>query len=125
MTSPDDRARVDLLDEEKVIGKWPDEKLLKGFEDYNKALYQIWTHIYFLRIVLLYLNTFGRQVAVTRVHEGIANFYGNQTKKFNNEYHFTIVYFWIQVVDFCRNMYNGQTQQTDCESKNENKKIKK
>merc|ERR1712176_606546 len=103
LTNPSDQAKVDLLNKTIVIGAWTDEKFQKGFEEYDATLYEIWNHTYFLRIVLLYLNSLERRDAVNKIHDNIIAFYHNQPEKCKSEYHFTIIYFWIQIVDFCRN----------------------
>jgi len=77
-----------------------DEFFLKAFESLDPLLEEKWNHITFLRMIWLYLNRHQRREALNKIMNGYKSFCENRKKA--GVFHITIVYFWVQIVDYSR-----------------------
>ena len=73
-----------------------DEEFLRQFESCTLTS---WSHKTHLRMAWLYLTRDGRRVGVKKIFDGIKNFIDNSSIARKTTFHFTMTYFWIQMVD--------------------------
>lgn len=73
-----------------------DDDFLNQFES---GTLTSWSHKTHLRMAWLYLNRYGRRVAVDKIFDGIKNFIQSSRIARKTTFHFTMTYFWIQMID--------------------------
>lgn len=81
---------------EQPIQDLSDDDFLKEFE--SSTLVD-WSHKTHLRMAWLYLTRNGRRVGVNKIFDGIKNFIQNSQTARKTTFHFTMTYFWIQMID--------------------------
>ncbi|CAM2715404.1 unnamed protein product [Rotaria socialis] len=81
---------------EPTVDELDDDEFLKQFE--TNAL-KSWSHKTHLRMAWLYLIRDGRRAGVNKIFDGIKNFIQNSPIARKTTFHFTMTYFWIQMVD--------------------------
>ncbi|CAF2535307.1 unnamed protein product [Rotaria sp. Silwood2] len=81
---------------ESFIDELDDDEFLKQFESYTL---KSWSHKTHLRIAWLYLTRDGRRLGVNKIFDGIKNFIQNSPIARKTIFHFTMTYFWIQMID--------------------------
>ena len=85
--SKPDSQSVDDLD---------DEEFLKQFESCTLTS---WSHKTHVRMAWLYLTREGRRAGVNKIFDGIKNFIEKSSIARKTTFHFTMTYFWIQMID--------------------------
>eukprot|EP01112_Ceratiomyxa_fruticulosa_P008993 TRINITY_DN2339_c0_g3_i2.p1 TRINITY_DN2339_c0_g3~~TRINITY_DN2339_c0_g3_i2.p1 ORF type:complete len:546 (-),score=82.30 TRINITY_DN2339_c0_g3_i2:154-1791(-) len=73
-----------------------DDEFLHKFSDYTL---QSWDHKAHLRIGWLYLTKYGRREGSKKIFTGIENFIAKSPIPRKTTFHFTMTYFWVQMVD--------------------------
>ena len=73
-----------------------DETFLQEFESCTLTN---WSHTMFLRMVWLYLTREGRRTGVNKVFDGLKRFTEKSSIPRMPIFHFTMTYFWIQMID--------------------------
>lgn len=73
-----------------------DDEFLKRFESCTLTS---WSHKTHLRVTWLYLIRDGRRTGVNKIFNGIKNFMQNCSIVQKTSFHFTMTYFWIQMID--------------------------
>ncbi|CAF3691283.1 unnamed protein product [Rotaria socialis] len=73
-----------------------DDEFLRSFESYTL---KSWPHKSHLRMVWLYLTRDGRRTGVNKIFDGLKNFIENSAIVKKTTFHFTMTYFWIQMID--------------------------
>ncbi|UJR19856.1 hypothetical protein I4U23_022989 [Adineta vaga] len=73
-----------------------DDEFLKQFES---CILTSWSHKTHVRITWLYLTRDGRRTGVKKMFDGIKNFLENTQISSKPAFHFTMIYFWIQMID--------------------------
>jgi hypothetical protein len=86
---------VNLVDEQPV-DELEDEEFLRQFESCTLTS---WSHKTHLRMAWLYLTRDGRRAGVNKIFDGIKNFIQNSQTARKTTFHFTMTYFWIQMID--------------------------
>ncbi|KAG2016463.1 ADP-ribosylation factor [Coprinopsis cinerea AmutBmut pab1-1] len=80
----------------------PPDEFISQFKSYSLPSWDHYTHI---RIAYLLLMAHGRQKGKDMVFSGLENYIANNSKTNVRGFHFTMTYFWIQIVHFgIRNM---------------------
>jgi len=74
--------------------------------DDHPVLYKKWNHLWLLRVIWIHLSTAfkdgtRRGAQVKLLIDRIQQFYGSAPKSFPLTFHFTLLYFWIQLSDYC------------------------
>lgn len=82
---------------EQPIHELSDDDFLQEFES---STLDDWSHRTHLRMAWLYLTRFDRRHAVNKIFDGIKNFIQNSQAARKTTFHFTMTYFWIQMIDF-------------------------
>eukprot|EP01112_Ceratiomyxa_fruticulosa_P014739 TRINITY_DN4248_c0_g1_i1.p1 TRINITY_DN4248_c0_g1~~TRINITY_DN4248_c0_g1_i1.p1 ORF type:complete len:540 (-),score=112.25 TRINITY_DN4248_c0_g1_i1:117-1679(-) len=77
-----------------------DSEFLSQFENYTLMNWDHKTHI---RMAWLYLTKSGRREGSKKIFEGIKNFIANSKVSRRTTFHFTMTYFWIQMIDLAIN----------------------
>ncbi|UJR20340.1 hypothetical protein I4U23_023471 [Adineta vaga] len=73
-----------------------DDEFLKQFESCTLTS---WSHRTHVRMAWLYLTRDGRRTGVKKIFDGIKNFIANSQVSRKTTFHFTMTYFWIQMID--------------------------
>jgi small GTP-binding protein len=81
---------------EAVVDELDDDEFLKQFESCTLTN---WSHKTHLRMAWLYLTRDGRRAGVSKIFDGIKNFIQNSPTARKTTFHFTMTYFWIQMID--------------------------
>lgn len=81
---------------EDTVDELNDDDFLKKFETCSLTN---WSHKTHLRMAWLYLTRNDRRVAVNKIFDGIKNFIDNSQIARKTTFHFTMTYFWIQMID--------------------------
>ncbi|CAF4632085.1 unnamed protein product [Rotaria sp. Silwood1] len=81
---------------ESLIDTLDDDTFRKQFETYTL---KSWSHKTQLRVAWLYLTHDGRRAAVNKIFDGFKNFIQNSPMAGKITFHFTMTYFWIQMID--------------------------
>ncbi|CAF4055393.1 unnamed protein product [Rotaria sordida] len=81
---------------ESSVDELDDDEFLKQFESYTL---KNWSHKTHIRMAWLYLTRNGRRVGVNKIFDGIKNFIQNSPIARKTTFHFTMTYFWIQMID--------------------------
>jgi small GTP-binding protein len=81
---------------EQVIDELEDNEFLRQFESCTLTN---WLHKTHLRMAWLYLTRDGRRIGVNKIFDGIKNFIQNSQTARKTTFHFTMTYFWIQIID--------------------------
>lgn len=81
--------------EEPVIEPNDDDFLI----DFESCTLTNWSHKTHLRMAWLYLTRNDRRVAVNKIFDGIKNFIESSQIARKTTFHFTMTYFWIQMID--------------------------
>jgi small GTP-binding protein len=81
---------------EAVVDELDDDEFLKQFESCTLTN---WSHRTHLRMAWLYLTRDGRRAGVNKIFDGIKNFIQNSPTARKTTFHFTMTYFWIQMID--------------------------
>ncbi len=81
---------------EQSVDEVSDDEFLKQFESCTLT---DWSHKTHLRMAWLYLTRDGRRVGVNKIFDGIKNFIKNSQVSRKTTFHFTMTYFWIQMID--------------------------
>ncbi|KAJ6633979.1 ADP-ribosylation factor [Pseudolycoriella hygida] len=81
-----------------------DEPLCEMTDDEFLSLFESctltnWSHKTHLRMAWLYLSRNDRRTAVNKIFDGIKNFIQNSPIARKTTFHFTMTYFWIQMID--------------------------
>lgn len=84
------------LHHEEPIIELNDDDFLNEFELCTSTN---WSHKTHLRMAWLYLTRNDRRVAVNKIFDGIKNFIQTSPIARKTTFHFTMTYFWIQMVD--------------------------
>ena len=81
---------------EQSVDELEDDEFLKQFESCSLTN---WSHKTHLRMAWLYLTRDGRRAGVNKIFDGIKNFIQNSPTARKTTFHFTMTYFWIQMID--------------------------
>jgi small GTP-binding protein len=81
---------------EQSVDELEDDEFLRQFESCTLTS---WSHKTHLRMAWLYLTRDGRRVGVNKIFDGIKNFIQNSPVARKTTFHFTMTYFWIQMID--------------------------
>ncbi|CAF0970801.1 unnamed protein product [Rotaria sp. Silwood1] len=81
---------------ELSVDELDDDEFLKQFE--SNSL-KSWSHKTHVRMAWLYLTRNGRRAGVSKIFDGIKNFIQNSPIARKTTFHFTMTYFWIQMID--------------------------
>jgi ADP-ribosylation factor protein 1 len=90
-----ERTAVNLVSEQPV-DEVDDDEFLKQFESCTLTH---WSHKTHLRMAWLYLIRDGRRVGLNKIFDGIKHFIQNSQVSRKTTFHFTMTYFWIQMID--------------------------
>ncbi|UJR20354.1 hypothetical protein I4U23_023485 [Adineta vaga] len=90
VTSGREEQSVDEIDDDD------DDEFLKQFESCTLTS---WSHRTHVRMAWLYLTRDGRRTGVKKIFDGIKNFLENTQISSKPTFHFTMTYFWIQMID--------------------------
>ncbi|CAF2525654.1 unnamed protein product [Rotaria sp. Silwood2] len=85
-----------VLKLEPSVNELDDDEFLKQFESYKL---KSWSHKTHIRMAWLYLIRDGRRAGVNKIFDGIKNFIQNSQIARKTTFHFTMTYFWIQMID--------------------------
>lgn len=85
-----------LDDREKNATDLTDDQFLVEFE---RCSLSTWSHRTHLRMAWLYLTRFGRRQGVQKIFDGIKRFIDQSPVARKTTFHFTMTYFWIQMID--------------------------
>ncbi|CAF0790494.1 unnamed protein product [Adineta steineri] len=78
------------------LREFDDDELLKEFESCTLTC---WSHKIHLHITWLYLTRDGRRIGVNKIFDNMKNFLQSNQISQMIKFHFTLTYFWIQMVD--------------------------
>jgi hypothetical protein len=81
---------------EQSVEELDDDEFLRQFESCTLTS---WSHKTHLRMAWLYLTREIRRVGVNKIFDGIKNFIQNSSIARKTTFHFTMTYFWIQMID--------------------------
>jgi len=81
---------------EQSVDELEDDEFLRQFESCTLTN---WSHKTHLRMAWLYLTRDGRRAGVNKIFDGIKNFIQNSQTARKTTFHFTMTYFWIQMID--------------------------
>lgn len=81
---------------ELSVDQLDDDEFLRQFESCSL---NNWSHKTHLRMAWLYLTREGRRIGVNKIFDGIKNFIENSSTARKTTFHFTMTYFWIQMID--------------------------
>jgi len=97
-----DEIRVKQWDKDRTttVNILTDDDFIAAFETCDINLDEIWNHLALLRMIWLYLTKFGRRDALAKIFDGYKVFNENRKTQVG-VYHMTVIYFWIQIVDYC------------------------
>lgn len=92
---------------QKIVEKKLHHQEEKGVElndvdfltDFESCKLTNWSHKTHLRMAWLYLSRNERRVAVNKIFDGIKNFIQSSPIARQTTFHFTMTYFWIQMID--------------------------
>lgn len=90
------KAEKSLPHEDPPAVDLNDEDFLNNFESCTLTS---WSHKTHLRMAWLYLTRNERRVAVNKIFDGIKNFIQTSPIARKTTFHFTMTYFWIQMID--------------------------
>lgn len=85
-----------LYSQEKSTNELNDNDFLNGFESCTLTS---WSHKTHLRMAWLYLTRNDRRLAVNKIFDGIKRFIETSPLARKTTFHFTMTYFWIQMID--------------------------
>ncbi|XP_037038799.1 uncharacterized protein LOC119076212 [Bradysia coprophila] len=85
-----------LEHQEPSVVELSDDDFLNNFESCTLTN---WSHKTHLRMAWLYLTRNERRVAVNKIFDGIKNFIQTSPIARKTTFHFTMTYFWIQMID--------------------------
>ena len=83
-------------DPEETVKELSDDEFLQQFESCTLTS---WSHKTHLRMAWLYLTRHGRRDGVKKIFDGIKHFIDHSQVSRKTTFHFTMTYFWIQMVD--------------------------
>lgn len=74
--------------------------------DEARALYAQWNHLWLLRVIWMHLAAAFRDgtrrgAQVTKLLERVQRLYAHAPKSFALTFHMTLLYFWVQLSDYC------------------------
>ena len=81
---------------DQSVEQLDDEEFLRQFES---CALTSWSHKTHIRMAWLYLTRDGRRVGVKKIFDGIKNFIDHSPVARKTTFHFTMTYFWIQMID--------------------------
>ncbi|KDQ64737.1 hypothetical protein JAAARDRAFT_236805 [Jaapia argillacea MUCL 33604] len=73
------------------------ETFLQQFRELNLPAWDHYTHI---RLAYVILTTYGRQKGKNMIFDGLQHYIANSKQATGRAFHFTMTYFWIQIVHF-------------------------
>lgn len=91
-----DELPVSVTKDEPQVIDLNDDDFLNAFECCSLTN---WSHKTHLRMAWLYLTRNERRVAVNKIFDGIKNFIKTSPIARKTTFHFTMTYFWIQMID--------------------------
>ena len=95
-TTASSSSNPHMNDREDSINMLHDDQFLEQFESCSLTS---WSHKTHLRMAWLYLTRYGRRDGVNRIFNGIKNFIDQSPIARKTTFHFTMTYFWIQMID--------------------------
>ena len=84
------------LSSEQTVDELEDDEFLRQFESCTLTN---WSHRTHLRMAWLYLTRDGRRIGINKIFDGIKNFIQTSPVARKTTFHFTMTYFWIQMID--------------------------
>ncbi len=87
---------VNRTSEQQSVEELDDDEFLRQFESCTLTS---WSHKTHLRMAWLYLTRENRRIGVNKIFDGIKNFIQNSSIARKTTFHFTMTYFWIQMID--------------------------
>ena len=83
-------------DQQEIVMNLDDDEFLGQFESCTLTS---WSHKTHLRMAWLYLTRHGRRDGVKKIFDGIKKFIDQSEVSRKTTFHFTMTYFWIQMID--------------------------
>ncbi|CAF1278523.1 unnamed protein product [Adineta steineri] len=84
------------VEQVQPVDELDDDEFLQQFE---LCTLTNWSHKTHIRMAWLYLTRDGRRLGVKKIFDGIKNFIDNSKVSRKTTFHFTMTYFWIQMID--------------------------